>query len=249
MRENDDTRVANIDAPRFLVDEIDAAAGAIDLPAAEVKHARVRRLHNGAEVVVFDGRGCAYRGRIEAYSRDAVRVALVEALPARAAESPLAITLAVAVLKADRLDWVIEKTTELGVARIVPFECEHSLARPSAARQTRWRSIAAGAAKQCGRSIVPTVETCSSFAAVIERSAERKLLFWEGAPVGERLSTAGAPHQVLAIVGPEGGFTAGEATAARSAGAQVVSLGPRILRADTAAISAATLCQHLWGDV
>jgi 16S rRNA (uracil1498-N3)-methyltransferase len=249
MNADDDTRGARIGAPRFLVDEIDAAAGAIDLPAAEVKHARVRRLHNGAEVVVFDGRGTSYRGRIESYSRDAVRVALIEAMPARAAESPLAITLAVAVLKADRLDWVIEKTTELGVARIVPFECEHSLARPSSARQTRWRSIAAGAAKQCGRSIVPTVEPCVSFAAVVERASDRKLLFWEGAGMTERLSEKGAPSQVLAIVGPEGGFTAGEAAAAQSAGSQVVSLGPRILRADTAAISAAALCQHLWGDV
>jgi 16S rRNA (uracil1498-N3)-methyltransferase len=239
--------------PRFLIAELRDGVRAVDLPPAEVKHARVRRLRNGAAVMVFDGKGTSYRGRIESYSRDAVRVALLERCPALAAESPLALTLAVAVLKADRLDWVIEKTTELGVGRILPFQCEHSLAQPSAARQKRWQSIAAGAAKQSGRSVVPVVAACTSFAAVIARLPAPCVLFWEGEAAAARLGgaddAAAPPRALLAIVGPEGGFTAAEAAAARAGGARVASLGPRILRADTAAIAAVALCQHLYGDI
>jgi 16S rRNA (uracil1498-N3)-methyltransferase len=249
--------VSESSPPRFLVPDLAADASSAALPAAEAKHARVRRLRRGAAVIVFNGRGVSHAGHVESYSRDAVRVALDERLPDLAGESPLDLTLAVAVLKADRLDWVVEKTTELGVTRIIPFRSERSLARPSAARQERWRQIAASAVKQCGRTVVPTVEPCTDFASLPSAGPTERILFWEAVDASAKLERGAsldrafpeAAPPVMAIVGPEGGFTATEVESARASGTRIATLGIRTLRADTAAIAAVTLCQNLFGDL
>ena len=164
--------------------------------------------------------------------------------------APLTVTLAVASLKSDRLEWVIEKATELGVARIQLFESARTLARPSDDRQSRWRQIALSAAKQSGRSAAPRIEAPIDFAAALALPAAARVLFAED---GSGADLAGLslekPASILAVVGAEGGFSADELAAARAAGCHLVGLGPRILRAETAAIVAVALCQARWGDL
>jgi 16S rRNA (uracil1498-N3)-methyltransferase len=236
--------------PRFFIEHAAAAGESVALPRDEAKHARVRRLAVGDSVALIDRAGGAYRARLESMSRAGIVVRIVEALPQRDAESPLALTLAAAVLKADRFDWVVEKATELGVAAIQPFIGTHTLARPSAARQARWHQIARSAAKQCGRSTVPRIAAPLDFAAVLSLPAAARLCFAEDGS-GSALARVAldAPPSLLAIVGSEGGFSAAELSAARAAGCHLVTAGPRILRAETAAIVAVALCQARWGDL
>ncbi len=236
--------------PRFLLDRAAAPGDAVPLRAEEAKHARVRRLGVGDRVALFDGAGRSYVARVESLSREGAVVRITEALPERDGESPLALTLAVAALNADRFDWVVEKATELGVARIQPFTSTHTHARPSRDRQARWHQIALGAAKQCGRSSAPAIAAPVDFAAVLALPAAARLLFAEGGG-DTSLASIGlaAPPSLLAIVGAEGGFSADELAAAGAAGCHLVGLGPRILRAETAALTAVVLCQSRWGDL
>ena len=236
--------------PRFLIDRSAAPGDAFALPAEEAKHARVRRLGIGDRVALFDGAGRSYLARIESLSRAAATVQILEALPERDGESSLELTLATAALKADRFDWVIEKATELGVARIQPFSSAHTLAQPSRSRQTRWRHIALAAAKQCGRSAAPEIHPALDFPAVLALPAAARILFAEDGSGASLASIAvDSPPSLLAIVGAEGGFSADELAAARRAGCHLVGLGPRILRAETAAVTAVVLCQSHWGDL
>jgi len=235
--------------PRFFVTADRLRAGQVTLSPSEARHVRVRRLVVGDPVALFDGEGHSCDGVITAIARGEMTVAVTERLPDLAAESPLTLTLAVAMLKADRMDWVIEKATELGATHIVPFTSRYSLARPSSNRRRRWQDIARSAAKQSGRSRVPGLHEPTTFDLVVERPADERLVFWE-AQAGQGALDGGTPHPstVLAVVGPEGGFTREEAAAAVRAGCRLVSLGPRILRAETAAVAAVALCQHVWGD-
>lgn len=238
--------------PRFLIDPSTVREGRVRLSDAEAKHARVRRLRGGDAVVVFDGAGLACAGRIESINRRFVEIQLGAPLPERQGESHLDLTLAIAALKADKLDWIVEKTTELGVCRVRPFLSRFSLARPAAARRARWAQIALAAAKQCGRSVVPVIEEAVSLTEILADASPCRLMVWEGAK--DRASAAAqldlqAPEQAIVVVGPEGGFAAEEVEAATAAGFDLVGLGPRILRAETAAVVIVALLQQLWGDL
>ena len=238
--------------PRFLIDAKGPGDGRVDLDASEVRHAHVRRLRSGDPVELFDGAGSSWIGHIGRVGRQTVSVEVDGALATGEGESPLAITLAMAALKADRFDWVIEKATELGVHTIVPFISRFSLARPSDSRQARWQQIAVSASKQCGRSVVPVVERPASWEELLARPPGFRLLFWEGERGGglrELADATAVPSAVMIVIGPEGGLSTDEAQAARTAGCHVVGMGRRILRAETAAISTVALCQHLWGDL
>ena len=236
--------------PRFLIERPAAPGDVLPLRPEEAKHARVRRLGVGDVVAVFDGAGRSYLARIESLSREGAAVRIDDALPERTAESPLDLTLAVAALKADRLDWVIEKATELGVAHVQLFTSAYTLARPSADRQSRWRQIALAAAKQCGRSAAPTIAPAIDLGAVLRLPAALRVLFAEdGSGTHLTALAEAAPASLLAIVGAEGGFTTEELAAARAADCRLIDLGPRILRADTAAVAAVALCQARWGDL
>jgi 16S rRNA (uracil1498-N3)-methyltransferase len=241
------TPAMNNTLPRFLLDQLATPGERVDLAADEAHHARVRRLATGDRVALFDGKGRSYLGTVEHASAKGLAVRVDEALPIGAHESPLALTLAIALLKSDRFEWMIEKTTELGVTRLRPFTSEHSLARPSAARQTRWRTIAVSAAKQCGRSVVPQIEAPCDFDQMLAAADTAPLLFWERSTTEPRLSDTRARATI--IVGPEGGFSEKEVARASEAGCQIATLGPRILRAETAAVAAVTLTQSTWGDL
>ncbi len=237
--------------PRFLIDGRPAPGDRLALAAEETRHAHVRRLRRGETVEVFDGSGRSYRGVVAALARDAAEITITEELPAHVGESPLELTLALAVLKNDRLEWVIEKATELGVHAIRPFTSQFSLARPSEARWTRWRQIARSAAKQCGRTVLPHIESPVAWESLLRDPSPCRLLCWEdgGRALADLVPKDAVPQRLTLAIGPEGGFSAAEVDAARAAGWLLLHLGPRVLRADTAALAALALCQYQWGDL
>jgi len=235
--------------PRFAIDRPAAVGDVVTLTGDEAKHARVRRVAVGEAVALFDEAGHSCVAEVTGVTRDGVAVRVTAVQPANAGESPLALTLAIGLLKADKLDWVIEKATELGVARVQPFTSAHTLARPSASRQARWQQIARSAAKQSGRSIVPAIAPPCDFADVLTTTATRLLLAEHGetVPLADVDAASGTP--LVLIVGAEGGFATAELDTARAAGVHLITLGPRILRAETAAVAAVALCQSRWGDL
>lgn len=240
----------NTHPPRFLIPAPATVGERLELPRDEAAHARVLRVRHGDAVALFDGAGHSYMARIDVAARGAIAVEVTAVEPDRAHESALDLTLAVGLLKSDRIEWLIEKATELGVTRIQPFTSTHTLGQPSPARQTRWRQIALAAAKQSGRSVIPAIAAPIDLAAVLRQPVAVRLLLAEQGGQSDLLRLdAGAPASVQLIVGAEGGFTAAELAATRAAGAHLVGLGPRILRAESAAIAALALCQARWGDL
>ena len=233
--------------PRFFWRDAGARGDRVVLQPEEARHARVRRLAPGDRVALFDGNGRSYVATVEQSTSKQLAVRIEQELPAHSGESPLQLTLAIAMLKSDRFEWMIEKLTELGITRICPFVSERALARPSPSKQARWSAIALSAAKQCGRSVIPHIDPPSDFDAMLAAADPTRLLFWEKSESGARLPNA--THQATVIIGPEGGFSDAEVEHARRAGCHIASLGPRILRAETAAVSAIALAQSAWGDL
>jgi len=231
------------------------------LSADEARHARgVLRLQPGDEVYVFDGAGKEFRCAVREFSRDsAVLDVLEEVEPARP-ESPLKLTLAIALLKGEKFDLVVQKATELGASRIVPVTTSRADVRlrngdDAQRKVTRWRRIAIEAAKQSGRARLMGIEDPAEFKALIDRPAEEaelRLMFAErnGTSLAEaaRNPLSGFP-KVFALTGPEGGWADEEIELAREAGWQIVTLGGRTLRAETAAIAIVALLQHRFGDL
>ena len=226
----------------------------LTLPEAAAYHvARVLRLRAGAPLVLFDGSGADFRGEIVAVEGDRVRVRVGE----RAAglrESPLAITLVQAVSRGERMDWTLQKATELGVTCIQPVLSARSVVRldeQQAARKLRhWQAIVAGACEQSGRSVLPEVREpldLSRFLAEAPRGGQRLVLSPNGPASLAGLATTAARVELL--IGPEGGLDDAELEAAARAGFAPVRLGPRVLRTETAGIVALAVLQALWGDL
>ena len=214
---------------------------------------RVLRLRAGDAVTLFNGDGWEYPGVIEALRGDRVDVDLQAQKPGLP-DSPLAITLLQAVARAERMDLVVQKATELGVARIVPVLAERSVVRLDDRQAGRklghWRAIAVSACEQCGRSRLPVIEEPCGLATAMSAVAtvEQRLLLAPGAAE----PMAGLPARgggVALLVGPEGGLTEAEESLAARAGFLCRSLGPRILRTETAAIAAIAVLQARGGDL
>jgi len=237
--------------PRFHLPA--AAPGArLELPDHAAHHAReVLRLRPGAAVRVFDGRGAEFEAVVETLHRRQTLLHLGHAVDARP-EAPLRLVLAVSVLRGDRMEWIIQKATELGVAEVRPVVTTRTdaAARPAltGARQERWDRVASGAAEQCGRAVVPNVAaTCRLAELLVEVFDGRRLIFCESG--GAPLRSLPAAPAALVLVGPPGGWEPSEIDQATSAGFERLALGPRILRTETAAIAALTALQVLWGDL
>jgi len=213
---------------------------------------RVLRLRDGELLTLFDGRGGEYGARITAFRRNAVQVDVQEHR-AIERESTLDLTLAQGISRGERMDWVIQKATELGVRRIIPVLTERSVVRLDERQSERklqhWRAIVISACEQCGRNTLPELmeplELYGTFQTV-EPDFVRVLL----SPSGTlRAGDLGHPARIAVLIGPEGGLAEREQEAAVSAGFKEVQLGARILRTETAAIAALAALQHRFGDL
>ena len=223
--------------------------GATAHPDAASLHylSSVLRLEPGAEVEVFDGAGGAWPAT---FTGTALRLGERRDAPRPGAE----VWIAFALPRGEKGDLVVQKCVELGASRLVPWQAERSVVRLEAARAVdraaRWRRIAAEAARQCGRSDVPEVAVPGPLVAALDAPPGfGRVLFHAGAgaPLAEVVRPGAAGW--LAVVGPEGGITDGEVGACVDAGCRLATLGPRVLRAETAAIAAAALLQHIAGDL
>jgi 16S rRNA (uracil1498-N3)-methyltransferase len=241
-----------VTTPRFLVSSESLAGTSAVLSGAELRHLRARRLRAGGAVILSDGLGQQRRGIILTLDRHRAVIRLADLEPAQR-ESPLRLVVAQAALKADKLDFVVEKTTELGVSELLVLTSERTVVQVSVERMARLNRIARSAAKQCQRSVVPPINGPIALdGLLVQRPDCLRLFLWEGAPLGG-LTVAHRAHptvaSVLAVIGPEGGFSTHEARRATEMGWQLVGLSARILRAETAAVSVTALCQFLWGDL
>ncbi len=214
---------------------------------------RVLRLRAGDELVLFDGKGNEYAARIASASRNGVTVSVGERRE-RDVESTLAIRLIQGISRGDRMDVVVQKATELGVRRITPVITEFSVVRLDAAkagkRLEHWTKIAQGACEQCGRNRLPEIDAPQTLSAILGSSTTRgaRLVLHPGA--SESLASLLAVDEpVELLIGPEGGLSDAELELAAAAGFRAYSLGPRILRTETAAIAALTVLQARHGDL
>jgi 16S rRNA (uracil1498-N3)-methyltransferase len=224
------------------------------LGASQSHHlSSVLRLKPGDALVLFDGAGAEYAATVLRAGRRGVTVAVRERRTV-SRESPLAMTLAQAVSSGERMDYTIQKAVELGVVAIQPLAASRSVVRLSAERAGRraahWRAVAIAACEQCGRNHVPSVGAVVPFdrwLAQLPADGARRLLLTPRADT--RLRDLERPRQsVILLSGPEGGYTHEEEAAARRGGFVPVSLGPRVLRTETAAVAALAALQALWGD-
>ncbi len=237
----------------------DLAPGAhVALPATAAHHvARVLRLKEGDALTLFDGRGGEWMARIALIRKDDVHADLVSFDPVERESLP-AITLVQSVAAADKMDWIVQKCVELGVAAIRPVAAKRSVIRLSGERMERrvahWQAVANAACEQCGRNRVPQVAPIVDLPQYLgERSRDNEgenelcLLALPTAP--RRLRDWPEPSGAVSLlVGPEGGFDEGELLAARAAGCEGVNLGPRVLRTETAGAAAIASMTALWGD-
>jgi 16S rRNA (uracil1498-N3)-methyltransferase len=226
-----------------------APGSRVELDDEESHHvARVLRLRSGDELAVFDGNGTECLATIETLSRDRVTLT-VGALRTGAPDPPIAVRLFQALVRPERIEWVLQKGTEIGIAsvRLVPAERSEAPA-PSPSRLDRYRRVVMEACKQSGRRRLPEVEEGSmesppvdALGILLDTSASAR-------PLGELLEHPRRPEVWIAI-GPEGGFTDGELAAWEAAGWARASLGPRTLRTETAGAIATALVLHRWGDL
>ncbi len=226
------------------------------LGADEARHARdVLRLAPGDEVFVFDGEGREYRGAIRDATSRTATIDIVEQVEPAKPESPLNLTLGVALLKSEKFDLVVQKACELGITRIVPLITDRAdvkIREPKDAQRKleRWQRIALESAKQCGRVRLLKIDAPTKLPDALDELCDAQLNFFfaerSGGQLGKHVSDA---ESVAALVGPEGGWTDQEIERASAAGWEIVTLGGRILRAETAAIAVAALLQNRFGDL
>lgn len=238
--------------PRFYVDFALIPDSVVELPDNVVRHLNVLRVKNTEEIVLFNGNGKAYLALPEVLEkrRASVRILREEATDN---ESPLNITLLQAVSAAERMDFTLQKSVELGVAEIRPVISERCVVRLSGERAekrvARWQEIVVSACEQSGRNIVPKVLPLTTYAQALQQLPQEttKLLMSlnRAQKLGDVRPQSG---KVVFMVGPEGGWTEKEEQQAFDAGFQSVTLGKRVLRTETASLAAIAAMQTLWGD-
>jgi 16S rRNA (uracil1498-N3)-methyltransferase len=242
---------------RIFVEGPLAGRSEFDLPRAAAEHLlRVLRLGPGAAVTLFDGRGGAYRATLTQTARGAAR-ARIDGFDPVERESPLAITLLQAVSRAEKMDWVLQKATELGVAAIQPVLAERSVLRLEADRADRrhahWLGVLRSACEQCGRNRVPALLAPAPLEAACAVVRERQpgalaVLLDPDAPGTLRAAVRARPAAAAVLIGPEGGWSEREISIARRLGFEAARFGPRVLRTETAAVAALAALQAWAGD-
>jgi 16S rRNA (uracil1498-N3)-methyltransferase len=243
--------------PRLFVPATRLTGVRARLTAADIRHLRALRLGSGSRLTVVDDRGHEHDAVVVRLGARGGALEIRASRPGSTTSGPPIVLLA-GVLKGARMDVLVEKATELGVSRIVPVVTRFTVARPredARGRFERWRRIAIAATTQCGRPSVPAIASPTSFGAALDAELGTDalgILFWEERrrmPLARIRADRPAPATLVVAVGPEGGFAASEVNDARARGFAVSGLGPRLLRAETAAIVALALCQSLWGDL
>ncbi|MBL8447175.1 MAG: 16S rRNA (uracil(1498)-N(3))-methyltransferase [Zoogloeaceae bacterium] len=224
----------------------------VALPKGVGHHAeRVLRLAVGDPVVLFDGEGAQFSATLSALG--GVPRALVGQRETPTTESPLALTLVQGLAASDKMDWIIQKAVELGVAAIVPVAAERSVLQLSGERAEKrlahWRQVAVAACEQCGRNRLPTVAPVRSLGEALEAAGENRLR-WVLDPAADISLTAMMPPDgpLSLFIGPESGWSARELERLQRAGGRGVRLGPRVLRTETAGLAALAAIQARWGD-
>jgi 16S rRNA (uracil1498-N3)-methyltransferase len=224
------------------------------LDREETHHlSRVLRLSEGARVVVCDGRGRAAAAVVQILGSDEAVLNLDEEISTQT-ESPLGVTLGLALAKGEAVEQVVRQATEMGVQRLIPFVSTYSeKCAPERAKRrlARWQRQAQESLKSCQRLYLPEISPVQDFPAILPGPEEVKFLCYEGERGGGLQSCLSRfrPAGVRIIIGPEGGFTPEEVGRARDAGFRVVSLGPRRLRVETAALVSLAILQYAWGDL
>ncbi len=241
----------------FSPQELEVGNSVVISGSDAVHISKVLRLKIGDMIAVFDGRGHAFECRLESFSPHGVTVIVENGLHSKT-EPRVHITFAQAMLKSKKMDTLIRQATELGISRWAPFFSERSVPTPDrkrmAARLDRWKKISREALKQCGRDILMEVLPPMPIEEVLKQGSacDRRIIFWECESASAKASVPMASEQLkslMVVVGPEGGFSVREIDLATSLGYETMSLGPRILKAETAAIAAAVLMQYRFGDM
>jgi 16S rRNA (uracil1498-N3)-methyltransferase len=239
---------------RVYIDEVLQAGQRLTIDGKAGNHiVRVLRLRVGDALTVFNGRGGEYSGKIDEIRRDTVQVSVLGHRHEER-ESPFHLTLAQGISRGERMDWVVQKATELGVTRIAPLLTERSVVhldeKQAAKKVQHWRAIAIAACEQSGRNQVPDIDTPTTLYGLLEQRAREgtALLLLPGA--AQRMADVSATAAgATVLIGPEGGLAQVEQDTALRSGFTPVRLGPRVLRTETAAVCALTLLQQKFGDL
>lgn len=238
--------------PRFRILSNQIKDGTSTISGSDVKHIHnVLRLGVGDELILFDENGYEYVSSITAINNRIIESRIIRTSIINR-ESPLEITILQAIIKGDKMDFIVQKATELGVSSIVPVVTARSEVRNSK-KIARWQKIADESIKQCGRHFSPIVHEEINFEGAIEKyRSDLNILFFEKTKdtglKDIKINTV-SPSTVSILIGPEGGFTDNESALAHDSGYIAVSLGPRILRSETASIVSVSLIQHIYGDI
>jgi 16S rRNA (uracil1498-N3)-methyltransferase len=242
---------------RFYVPQPWIENGMLKIEGDEVKHIRkVLRLKTGDGIVVFDGLGKELEGTIVEERLSSV-VIRIQNIFSSERDSPLEVTLAQSLLKGEKMDYLIQKATELGVKEIIPFFSSRSVPFLEKSRRLkrhhRWEKIAVEASKQCGRGVVPKIESLQDYSDMLQMASteDLRLILWEreGIKLKEVLERSKEKRKIFFIIGPEGGFNQLEVDEAKKAGFTPVTLGRRILRAETASLCFLSILQYERGDI
>jgi 16S rRNA (uracil1498-N3)-methyltransferase len=252
--------------PRFYCPQPLAAGATIELPEAVAHHLHVVRMQPGAGMVLFNGQGGQYRATLADVGKKRAS-ASVEAFEAREVELPFAVTLAQGLPEGAKMDWIVEKAVELGVAAIVPLAAQRSVVRLSGERadkrRAHWEGVVVAASEQCGRNRLAQVAPLADFSRWVaqpesdagrrdagRQDAGRRILLSPRATESLAAWARATPaHAVTLLVGPEGGLSEQEEDAALAHGALALSMGPRVLRTETAGIAALAALNALWGGM
>jgi 16S rRNA (uracil1498-N3)-methyltransferase len=242
---------------RFYVPTPQIEKGMLRVEGNEVKHIRrVLRLKAGDEIIVFDSLGKEYEGTIIEETTSSVVIKIQNIFLSKR-DSPLDVTLAQSLLKGEKMDYLIQKATELGVKEIIPFFSSRSVPLLEKSgrlkRHHRWGRIAIEASKQCGRGVVPKIEPLQDYSEMLQLASpgSLRLILWEreGGQLKEVLERSKEKTRIFFIIGPEGGFSQEEVKEAKRAGFIPVTLGRRILRAETASLCLLSILQYEQGDI
>lgn len=243
---------------RFFVEKIIPTTGFISITGQEARHIiNVLRMKKGEKLILMDGKGQLYESTIEKLYHKEVKVKIKKSI-SPPPPSLIEISLGQALIRSHPMDYLIQKVTELGINSLYPFYSERTVIKLKTDqllnKMDHWLEIMKSTCKQCGRLTLPTLNSPVPLEELIRNESDKdtlKILVWENedkTDLKKLLRSMSLLPRILTIVGPEGGFTTGEISLAREAGFHIISLGNRILRAETAAVSLISIIQYEWGD-